>query len=253
MYMNDIETQINKIERNYEISQENSENYWLVFSETSRLIGKGTYSFLDEKSLKQVHAYALKNCDEVMSFISEHKEELTQKGYVDVEKKHDESFTRWSVQTDKHNCTSINVSRPWKTNKPYVLASQAQHVFYVNDMKLGNDWKIVIEVQARSLWSVLENKDIEEEVIHESYQQDQMHDTFGMAECSNDIIYEWSRNDIPTTMVDANEVSPVELQKNEEEEEEEEDDDDDDDDDGEEEEEEVDYEEEYILDENEDA
>lgn len=28
-----------------------------------------------------------------------------------------------SVQKDKYNYTSINISKPWKTNEPYVLAS----------------------------------------------------------------------------------------------------------------------------------
>ncbi|KAI3465227.1 hypothetical protein Pfo_021890 [Paulownia fortunei] len=67
-----------------------------------------------------------------------------------------------SIKKVKFSCTSINISKPWKTNESYVLASQAQHVFYVNDIKLGNDWKVVIE-----------NKDDECIMIDGSYQQNE--------------------------------------------------------------------------------
>ncbi|GER50693.1 basic helix-loop-helix (bHLH) DNA-bindingsuperfamily protein [Striga asiatica] len=58
-----------------------------------------------------------------------------------------------SIQKDKFNYTSINTSKPWKTNEPFVLASQAQQVFYVDDIKLGKDWKVVIEAKAISSWN----------------------------------------------------------------------------------------------------
>ncbi|KAG8373557.1 hypothetical protein BUALT_Bualt11G0036900 [Buddleja alternifolia] len=249
MYLNDIKTQFNKAERNYERHRGRSRERLSVFSENSRLVGKGVYDYLDEKSWKQVHSYVLKNCDKVLTFMSEHKEELKQNGCRNVEKNHEEFFAKWlerrievasseetslltedllhlaygpdkrvthyevcivnglrfhtkqremnkktqnsgvvvkveeesgfrdyygvltdiiqldylrnhhvllfkcdwfegkSVQKDKYSYTSINTSKPWKNNEPYVLASQAQQVFYVNDIKLGNDLKIVIEAQ----------------------------------------------------------------------------------------------------------
>ncbi|KAG8372858.1 hypothetical protein BUALT_Bualt12G0110700 [Buddleja alternifolia] len=275
MYLNDIETQFSKAERNYERRKDRSQQNLSVFCENSRLVGKGIYAYLDEKSCKQVHAYVLKNCDEVLTFISEHKEELKQKDGANVEKRHEESFSKWfeervvlgtcekshavnedlvhlaygpdkrathyeacivngirfhtkrremnkktqnsgvvvkveeesgfrdyygvltdiiqldylgnhhvvlfkcdwyegrSVQKDKYGCTSINTTKPWKTNEPYVLASQAQQVFYVNDIKLGSDWKVVIEAQGRSSWSILENKEYECVTIEESCQHNQ--------------------------------------------------------------------------------
>ncbi|KAG8381935.1 hypothetical protein BUALT_Bualt05G0024400 [Buddleja alternifolia] len=168
MYLNDIETQFNKAER------------------------KGVYDYLDEKSWKQVHSYVLKNCDEVLTFMRFHTKQRemnkkTQNSGVVVKVEEESGFRDYygvltdiiqldylgnhhvvlfkcdwfegkSVQKDKYSYTSINTSKPWKTNEPYVLASQAQQVFYVNDIKLGNDWKIVIEAQGRSSWIVLESK-----------------------------------------------------------------------------------------------
>lgn len=69
MYMHDIETQFNRVERNYDRHKNIKQNNLLVFSEDVRLLGKGIYDCLDDKSLKQAHSYVLKNSDEVMTFI----------------------------------------------------------------------------------------------------------------------------------------------------------------------------------------
>ncbi|KAG8381923.1 hypothetical protein BUALT_Bualt05G0023200 [Buddleja alternifolia] len=308
MYLNDIETQFNKAERNYERHRGRSREGLSVFSENSRLVGKGVYDYLDEKSWKQVHSYVLKNCDEVLTFMSEHKEELKQNGCRNVEKNHEEFFAKWlerrievasseetslvtedllhlaygpdkrvthyevcivnglrfhtkqremnkktqnsgvvvkveeesgfrdyygvltdiiqldylgnhhvvlfkcdwfegkSVQKDKYSYTSINTSKPWKTNEPYVLASQAQQVFYVNDIKLGNDWKIVIEAQGRSSWIVLESK--ADECVITSDHID-LHNTVEMQDFTSDHI-DLHRNDIPPITINSNGVIPEE-------------------------------------------
>ncbi|KAG8367592.1 hypothetical protein BUALT_Bualt16G0088400 [Buddleja alternifolia] len=311
MYLNDIETQFNKAERNYERHRDRSRERLSVFSENSRLVGKGVYDYLDEKSWEQVHSYVLKNCDEVLTFMSEHKEELKQNGCRNVVKNHEEFFAKWlerrievasseeislvtedllhlaygpdkrvthyegcivnglrfhtkqremnkktqnsgvvvkveeelgfrdyygvltditqldylgnhhvvlfkcdwfegkSVQKDKYNYTSINTSKPWKTNEPYVLASQAQQVFYVNDIKLGNDWKIVIEAQGRSSWIVLEIKADECVFTNESCQQNDLHNTVEMQDSTSDHI-DWHRNGIPPITINSNGVIPEE-------------------------------------------
>ncbi|KAG8364929.1 hypothetical protein BUALT_Bualt18G0049800 [Buddleja alternifolia] len=296
MYLNDIETQFNKAERNYERHRGRSREGLSVFSENSRLVGKGVYDYLDEKSWKQ---------------FSEHKEELKQNGCRNVEKNHEEFFAKWlerrievasseetslvtedllhlaygpdkrvthyevcivnglrfhtkqremnkktqnsgvvvkveeesgfrdyygvltdiiqldylgnhhvvlfkcdwfegkSVQKDKYSYTSINTSKPWKTNEPYVLASQAQQVFYVNDIKLGNDWKIVIEAQGRSSWIVFESKADECVITNESCQQNDLHNTVEMQDFTSDHI-DLHRNDIPPITINSNGVIPEE-------------------------------------------
>ncbi|KAL3849435.1 hypothetical protein ACJIZ3_011317 [Penstemon smallii] len=95
MYLNDIETQFNRVERNYESCRDKACQTLSVFSENSRLIGKGTYEYLDNKLWNQARAYVLMNCDEVIPFVSEHKEELRRNGCSNVEKVQNESFPEW--------------------------------------------------------------------------------------------------------------------------------------------------------------
>ncbi|XP_057771180.1 uncharacterized protein LOC130990991 [Salvia miltiorrhiza] len=97
-------------------------------------------------------------------------------------------FEGKAVQKDKYNYTSVNMSKPWKTNEPYVLATQAEQVYYVNDIKLGNDWKVVIPAQARSLWNVVENKDNECITSNESYQQNESQSTVDLIQHHDDSI-----------------------------------------------------------------
>lgn len=69
MYMNEVETQFNKMERNYNWRKQIPQDSLFVFSEDSHLIGKGIYECLDDQSFKQVHSYVLKNSDEILPFI----------------------------------------------------------------------------------------------------------------------------------------------------------------------------------------
>ncbi|KAL0313442.1 UNVERIFIED_CONTAM: hypothetical protein Sradi_5743500 [Sesamum radiatum] len=193
MYLSDIQTQFNKVERNYEKWSGKSQQGLFVLSKYTRLIEKG-----------------------------EHKEELRQNSYSNSEKKYEEYFAKWfenrcdwyegkSVEIDKYDCTSINISKPWKTNESYVLASQGQQIFYVDDIKLGKNWKVVIELQAQSSWNVLENKDDDgcPVTYNESYMQNAPHNSrIHMDSFSNFV--EWNRNDIPTTTVNSNGMIAVE-------------------------------------------
>ena len=69
MYLNDIETQFDRVERNYERRKEETKESLSMFSGNSRLMGKGVYDYLEEKTWKPMHSYILKNCDEVLPFI----------------------------------------------------------------------------------------------------------------------------------------------------------------------------------------
>ncbi|XP_019189011.1 PREDICTED: uncharacterized protein LOC109183385 [Ipomoea nil] len=48
--------------------------------------------------------------------------------------------------------TSIKVSSFWYKNDPYVLASQAKQVFYLNDPKFGLNWRVVQQFQHRHIY-----------------------------------------------------------------------------------------------------
>ena len=59
------------------------------------------------------------------------------------------------IQIDKESgVTSVNVSRKWYKDQPYILASQAKQVFYVPDLKLGVKWNVVEKHVPRSIYDV---------------------------------------------------------------------------------------------------
>ncbi|KAL0367510.1 UNVERIFIED_CONTAM: hypothetical protein Sradi_3641100 [Sesamum radiatum] len=231
MYLNDIETKFNKVERNYEKLSGSSQHSLSVFSENSRLIGKAVYDFLDEKSLKQITtstdttrlvsedllhlAYDPDrwNFGVVVKVEEEYRlrdyygilTELIQLEYLgnhQIVLFKCDWFEGKSIQKNKYNCTSINTSKPWKTNESYVLASQEQQVFYINDIKLDSNWKVVIKAQAWSSWNILENKG------EEPYKQNASHSAVHIDYTSEFV--EWHRNGIPTITINLDEVKLVE-------------------------------------------
>lgn len=56
----------------------------------------------------------------------------------------------------ENNLTSINTSTEWYPNEPFILATQAQQVFYMLDMKRGSNWRIVQKVNHRSIYDIPE-------------------------------------------------------------------------------------------------
>lgn len=78
------------------------------------------------------------------------------------------------IVVDKEwNTTSINHTRTWYLDQPFVLASQAEQVFYLKDMKLGGRWHIVEKVTPRGSYDVPEvnnNNDLEDD---EAYQDNE--------------------------------------------------------------------------------
>ncbi|KAJ6823831.1 uncharacterized protein M6B38_129195 [Iris pallida] len=54
---------------------------------------------------------------------------------------------------DKYGCTSVNVRGSLNSNEPFVLASQAEQVFYVED-NVANDWLVVVKTTPRDLYNM---------------------------------------------------------------------------------------------------
>lgn len=83
-----------------------------------------------------------------------------------------------TYRVDEH-CTSIDIRSRWYKDDPFVLPSQVQQVFYVNDTKLGVNWKIVQRFHHRGIWDVPELEeeepnDVADSVLNEVYQQDEV-------------------------------------------------------------------------------
>lgn len=51
----------------------------------------------------------------------------------------------------EQNLTSIYVNAEWYKDDPFILASQVQQVFYIDDLKHGPNWKIVQQFGHRHL------------------------------------------------------------------------------------------------------
>ncbi|KAK1383580.1 hypothetical protein POM88_021315 [Heracleum sosnowskyi] len=58
-----------------------------------------------------------------------------------------------------NNLTSINTSTDWYSNEPFILASQAQQVFYLLDMKRGSNWRYVQKVNHRFVFDIPETSE----------------------------------------------------------------------------------------------
>ncbi|XP_009782279.1 uncharacterized protein [Nicotiana sylvestris] len=79
---------------------------------------------------------------------------------------------------DKYGFTSVNTRCALNTNEPFVLASQSEQVFYLDDM-VDNDWLVVVKTNPRDLFKIPDNNDncvdIEDEELQneEVYQQEE--------------------------------------------------------------------------------
>ena len=55
-----------------------------------------------------------------------------------------------------NNVTRINIRDESCKDDPFILATQAQQVFYRDDYKLGDQWKVVKKITHCHLWDVPE-------------------------------------------------------------------------------------------------
>ncbi|XP_060671841.1 uncharacterized protein LOC132803267 [Ziziphus jujuba] len=81
----------------------------------------------------------------VLDYRSKHSVVLFRCAWFDTNVKKKKMITEFQI-------TSINVTSYWYKNDPFVLASQAKQVFYVDDYKMGQHWKVVRKVHHRHLW-----------------------------------------------------------------------------------------------------
>lgn len=104
-------------------------------------------------------------------------------------------MTRGGMKQDEYGFTCVNVTRTLNTNEHFILAYQAQQVFYVKDPK-SDDWRVVIKTQPRDVYDmVLEDEPFQENVVE--FQQD-LDNTI---ETNVDVIA-WNRDDIEGIVVE---------------------------------------------------
>ena len=69
---------------------------------------------------------------------------------------------------------SVNVSPTWYENDSYVLACQAKQIFYVNDTKLGKNWRVVQKFQHRRVFDVPEMQNDSMDIFNDEVYQDEL-------------------------------------------------------------------------------
>ena len=61
------------------------------------------------------------------------------------------------VHVDKTTgATSSYTAKEWFTEEPFILATQAKQVFYIQDLVKGREWEIVQECNQRGIWDIPE-------------------------------------------------------------------------------------------------
>ncbi|RVW97993.1 hypothetical protein CK203_028978 [Vitis vinifera] len=234
-YLHDVETKHDREERNYVIENNITNGGGLtIFKCMGRTIGKSTSRVLSTEEWSQAHLYVLTNCEEVTSFIEEHKQSIRVKPRIrarDVDLIHTREFISWfeerishkrtrkgkktqnsgvvvtaevssfasardknpipghvsyygvltdvielhylggnrvilfkcdwwdvinsgrGIKKDEYGFTCLNFERTICTDEPFVLASQAKQVFYVQNSNEEN-WHTVVEIQTRGVYDM---------------------------------------------------------------------------------------------------
>ncbi|KAF7134444.1 hypothetical protein RHSIM_Rhsim08G0138300 [Rhododendron simsii] len=96
--------------------------------------------------------------------------------------------------------TSIDVSRLWYKDDPFVLPSQVRQVFYVNDTSKGKNWRVVERVRHRGVWDVPEQDD----VSNNAFQQDEPTD--GIPIHAEDTNISYNKDDVDPEIVGDDEL-----------------------------------------------
>ncbi|KAG6397742.1 hypothetical protein SASPL_143927 [Salvia splendens] len=131
-----------------------------IFTINGRSLGKGTAMRLDDVTLTKAHQYVLFNCNigqELNNLILAlhviNWNVSTVKGLLIVSK-----VKRLKTNVDRF--TLANFSNVILHNEPFILASEAEQVFYVED-PTESQWKVVVPAAARAQYDMEPIIDVE--------------------------------------------------------------------------------------------
>ena len=97
------------------------------------------------------------------------------------------------IKKDEYGFTCLNFERTICTDEPFVLASQAKQVFYVQNSNEEN-WHTVVEIQTRGVYDMNQKVSINDP---EPYQQlITLHSQRDVHELVENDLINWDRNDI---------------------------------------------------------
>ncbi|XP_042976304.1 uncharacterized protein LOC122307470 [Carya illinoinensis] len=123
------------------------------------------------------------------------------------------------VRVDDH-MISVNLSRTWYKDEPFVLASQADQCFYIRDLRVKGNWGVVQNYTNRNVYNIpsmlRSNADINdgESSTHEADQENESSYYYEPVQCDNSdpVSTPLDRLDIPPSHIDAREVMHVDGQ-----------------------------------------
>ncbi|XP_052294335.1 uncharacterized protein LOC107178912 isoform X1 [Citrus sinensis] len=121
----------------------------------------------------------------------------------------DTNLKKKRINRDFH-LTSINITRTWYKEDPFVLAIQAQQVSYTDDPKLGVGWKVVEKVQHRGLWDVQEKERLNEDenrrwsANEQVYQQNESSDFVFFVQLEHPNAQLYNRNVVAPQVISSN-------------------------------------------------
>ncbi|KAF5467964.1 hypothetical protein F2P56_012164 [Juglans regia] len=107
--------------------------------------------------------------------------------------------------------TSVNMSKTWYKDDPFVLASQASQVFYLKDTKLSGSWHVVQKITYRNVYDV-ESVHLDDEGDDSTeanvFQEEQSSDVLTHVQIDqNGIQSPWLRADVEPNIVSTNALS----------------------------------------------
>ncbi|XP_077251807.1 uncharacterized protein LOC143891036 [Tasmannia lanceolata] len=133
-YLEGVQSKLNRPVRNDEDAHVEMEEGFSIFSLAGRPLGEVKSCPLDQTTIEQAHRYVLFNCPAVIPFIA-------------------------GIKIDAFGYTVVNMTRHIYKNEPFVFASQAEQVFYVQDHPGNKDWHVVVKTKPRDLYEVHGNND----------------------------------------------------------------------------------------------
>ncbi|KAG6407720.1 hypothetical protein SASPL_130717 [Salvia splendens] len=145
-----MESKFNRSSRN-ETVNDNAIIGLDVFTITGRSLGKGTAMRLDDETLLKAHQYVLFNSEAVRPYIES-------KDIIELDYGSGRRVVLFDcewvskgkrLKMDADGFTVAKFSNVIRHNEPFILASQAEQVFYVED-PTDSQWRVIVSTTARA-------------------------------------------------------------------------------------------------------
>ncbi|KAK8600505.1 hypothetical protein V6N12_050358 [Hibiscus sabdariffa] len=150
----------------------------------------------------QINFYGILTDIIQLNYIKDYKVVLFKCKWFDLDNK------KRRIHRDGH-LLSINISKYWYESDPFILSVQAKQVFYLDDTKLGKDWKVVQKFHHRHLFDVPEMQGVENDDVSDADEDFEIYDRNMEMQISENISLH--RNDIVANVIDRDIVDNVNI------------------------------------------